>query len=192
MKKISRPLRVGFDLDGVILYNPARIIRPIVTGVKRLIMKKRKTSFYIPNTPFEKFIWYLLHKSSLFVSPGYSEIKKLVKNNSIEAYLITSRYSFLKKDFESWKKKLSAETVFVQCFMNEHNEQPHKFKEKMVQSLKLDVFIEDNWDIVEHLSKKCPDTRILWIYNIFDRGVTYPYRFNLLNKAVKALSSIVP
>jgi len=44
----KRPLRVGFDLDGVLLYNPARIARPLVAFVKKHFLKKRTKLFLYP------------------------------------------------------------------------------------------------------------------------------------------------
>ena len=69
--KVHRPLRVGFDLDGVILYNPARLIRPVITGFKHRFLHRQKTKFYVPRKPLEQWLFRLFHKSSIFISPGY-------------------------------------------------------------------------------------------------------------------------
>ncbi len=78
-KKDNKVLRVGFDLDGVILYNPIRIFRPFVYLAKRLFTKKRAKTFWIPKRPWEKAFFHLAHKTSLFIVPGYEDIKKLVR-----------------------------------------------------------------------------------------------------------------
>lgn len=192
----NRPLRVGFDLDGVLLYNPARIIRPIVAVIKNNFIKNRRKKFIIPQTPLEKFIWSILHLSSMFIAPGLKDIHKLVKEGKIEAYIITARYSFLKYDFEHWKKKLGTEEYFKACYQNEQDEQPHLFKERMIRELDLDVFVEDNWDIVEHLDKKAKEDkkhqrRIYWVYNILDRNIEHSHKIPGLQHAVDDIKKML-
>lgn len=190
----SRPLKVGLDLDGVILYNPARIARPFVAFGKEILFKRKKQNlFTIPRGKLSRYIWYLLHKSSVFTSSGLQDIKELSEKGIIEPYIITARYSFLKHDFEKWLKKMKAERFIKQSFYNTKDEQPHLFKERMIRELGLDVFVEDNWDIVAHLTKSSCKTnqnlKVFWIYNLFDRGITYHYKFPSLRKAARALSN---
>lgn len=186
----NKPLKVGFDLDGVILYNPARIVRPIITGFKKKFLKKKRVKFYVPDTPFQQWIWKMFHKSSLFTAPGFEEIEKMVKRGEIEAYIITARYDFLKDDFHHWLKQKKADTYLKAWFHNKDNEQPHIYKEKKVKELGLDLFVEDNFDIVSHLTKKYPDKPILWIYNILDKKNDYPHKFPGLQQAIEHIKNI--
>lgn len=185
----KKPLKVGLDLDGVILYNPVRLARPLIALFKRLILGKRRLSFYLPKSRLEKAFWKFFHKSSIFVAPGFDEIKKMVKKGEIETYIITARYDFLKDDFESWLDKIQAKKYFKGCYYNKNNEQPNVFKERLIRQLKLDVFVEDNWDIVKYLKSKIKNQnlKIIWVYNIFDKGLEYPYKFPSLNKALTEL-----
>lgn len=189
--KRTRPLRVGFDLDGVILYNPARIIRPFVATFKRLVLKKQRIKFYVPQGKVEQQLFRLFHKSSIFVAPGLSDVRRLVEAGEIEAYLITARFDYLKKDTQAWLDRIHADKIFKAWYWNAQNEQPHLFKTRKCQALKLDVFIEDNWDIVhyaQNLTAKKPfKTKLYWIYNLFDRQLDYPYKFPYLQKAVTFL-----
>ncbi len=182
-------LRVGFDLDGVLLYNPARITRPIIAFIKKNIFSKKTNNFYLPKSKIEKWCWHIFHKSSLFISPGLNNIKELVKKEKIEAYIITARYSFLKDDFENWLKKIEANKYFKGCYYNKKNEQPHIFKEKMIKKLNLDIFVEDNWDIVRYLNPKFKNEKlkvnIFWVYNIFDKKIKYKYKFPSLTSIFK-------
>ena len=187
----KKPLRIGLDLDGVILYNPARIARPVAALAKKLLLRKKKVSFTVPKRKWEQYIWYLLHKSSIFVAPGFDTIKKLAKERKIEVYIITGRYSFLKDDLEAWLKKIGAETFVKQWYYNKTDAQPHTYKENLIRDLKLDVFVEDNWDIVQHINAKVkphnPNLRIYWIYNIFDRNIKYEHKYSSLKKAVESI-----
>ncbi|MFH0773398.1 MAG: hypothetical protein V1922_03755 [bacterium] len=183
MTKQSSPLRVGFDMDGVLLYNPARIVRPIISFIKQIFLHKKKLKFYYPKTPHEKLFWRLVHKSSIYNAPGIHEITDLVKQGKIEAYLITARYGFLGKSVERWVKKNKLEKTFKGVFHNSKDEEPHLFKERMIKELRLDMYVEDNFDIVDHLSKNTP-AEILWIYNIVDKGTEFPKKFPNLASAI--------
>jgi len=190
----NKVLKVGFDLDGVLLYNPARIFRPIIYFIKKYILKRKTNQFYYPKNKLEQLIWLFLHKSSLFPAPGVKEIKQLIKEKKIKAYVISARYKSLKEDFLFWKKKIDPENLFSSWYYNEKNDQPHLYKEKMIKKLKLDVFVEDNWDIVKYLKtqnskiKTEKKTKIFWIYNLLDRKIKYRYKFSSLKEVIKKIS----
>lgn len=180
----KKPIRVGFDLDGVILYNPARIVRPITKFIKKQVLhQKNVTAFYIPKTKLERAIWHIFHYSSIFVAPGFDQIRKLTKAGVIEPYLVTARYSFLERDLRVWLQRLQIDSFFKGVYFNELDEQPHLYKERVIKNLKLDFFVEDNYDIVRHLEHSIP-TKIIWIYNIFDKQLTSKVKVPNLSQAV--------
>ena len=183
-------LRVGFDLDGVILYNPVRIFRPIMSLIKPLLLGKKSRRFYFPQTGFEKFVWRILHKTSFIPASGLKDLKKMATEKKIEPYIITARYDFLKDDFHGWIKKIQGESFLAGYCYNKANEQPHIFKEKTIKNLKLDIFVEDNWGITQYLSSHSDGTKIFWIDNIFDRHINYPYKFSNLKKLIKKLEHL--
>jgi hypothetical protein len=184
----KKPLKVGFDLDGVILYNPARIVRPILALFRKVFLHKKKTAFYIPRTRWEKLFWLLVHKSSLFVAPGVSRLQELIKEGKIEAYIITGRYDSLKTDFDKWMEKIEAEKYFKAYIHNAKEEQPFVFKKRMINKFQLDVFVEDNWDIIQLLNNDHQlSTKIFWINNALDKGLDYKYKFPNLSRAVEFL-----
>lgn len=187
MKK--QPLKVGFDLDGVLLYNPARVVRPIIVLFKKIFLPKEVNTFHYPKTKFQEFIWFLLHKSSIFVAPGLEDIKGLVKTNKIEAYIISARYESLRNDFNNWLNKIDAKKNFTACYYNNNDEQPQIYKLRKIKELKLDIFIEDNWDIVKYLNSQLKKTKIIWIYNLLDRNIKYPYKFSTLKKILQHIEN---
>ncbi|MEK9169899.1 MAG: hypothetical protein AAB788_04105 [Patescibacteria group bacterium] len=178
-------LKIGFDLDGVLLYNPARIARPIVSIIKRFFVNKKQLHFYSPKTFLGRQLWRLFHKSSIFISPGLSEIKELIKKKKIKAYIITARYSYLKSDLEKWLKEMKINESFSGIYYNQNDEQPHLFKERVIKKLGIDIFVEDNFDIVSYLKKQ---VKVFWIYNIFDRNLKYKHKFSSLKSVVKFIS----
>jgi hypothetical protein len=195
MKKET--LRVGFDLDGVLLYNPARIVRPIIALMKKkkVLIDRNELEFYVPKPGLGQFFWELLHKSSMWVAPGFEQIEELKNQKLIEPYLITGRFGHLKKDYLKWKQKMGAQQLFASCYMNGRNEQPHLFKERMIKELKLDVFIEDNWDIVQYLDqafsqKKAGQNsvKIIWLSNALDFRIDYHAKANNLKQALSLIN----
>ncbi len=151
-----KTLKVGFDLDGVILYNPVRVFRvaakTILKPIKATLLHQEKASFYLPSSNFEKLLWRIIHMTSFKINNGYDDLKKLSDNKNIELYLITGRYNFLKDGYLSWLKRIDAKKVFQSCYYNEKNLQPNQFKENMIKKLGLDVYVEDNFDIIEKLN----------------------------------------
>ncbi len=187
----NKILKVGFDLDGVILYNPLRIVRRFVVLLKKLFKESIVDTFYIPKSKITMLAWNLLHKSSIFVSPAYEEIKKLVLKGDIEAYLISGRYSFLEKDFENWINKINAKKYFRGVYINKTDQQPYVFKEEMIKKLNLDIYIEDNWDIVRQIAPKNKTTKVFWIDNLIDWNIKYVDKFRNLADAVKELEKYI-
>jgi len=187
-------LKVGFDLDGVILYNPARIVRPIISIFKSNFLHKKGLKFYYPKSNWEKQIWRIFHWSSFITAPGLTDLVKLAQSGKIEAYIITARFDFLKNDFHSWIKKIKGEKFLKGYYHNIKNEQPHLFKEKMIKKLNLDIYVEDNWDIVNYLNKvtkkEIKQTKIFWIYNLIDKNTTYLNKFPYLKRAIEYINKL--
>lgn len=181
-------MRIGFDFDGVIMYNPARAIRRPLAFVKKLIIPHKKSEFFFPSKKISQLVNILFHKSSFKVATGYDTITQMVHADKIDPYIITARWSFLKKDFLRLIHSLNAQHIFQGYFLNEKNEQPHLFKERMIKELNLDVFIEDNLDIVDYLRKNTK-AEILWISNFFDRHEHRDGKFPSLKKAVEYIQS---
>ena len=190
----QEPLKVGFDLDGVILYNPARVARPILAFLSNQVLHKQKKEFYIPKTPFAEWFWQMLHKTSLTPSPAYKSVQKLISEGKIEAYLITGRYHTLESDFDHWLDKLDARSYFQSCVYNKDNEQPHIFRKRMIEMFGVNIFIEDNWDIVrllnENSGRKKPLT-VLWVTNFLDQFIPYPYKYFSLKGAVEYVEGVL-
>lgn len=177
-------IKVGIDFDGVLAYNPFRLIRAPVTYIKRHFLGVKKTHFYIPRTDPEKFIWTILHESSVFPGKGAGLLKNLVNEGKVEAHLVTARFGFLQPGLEGWLKRWHLKDVFTSITMNHKDEQPHFYKARIVNEKKLDYFIEDNFDIVSHIAPRSP-TRVMWIYNLLDRWRPYEHKHPYLESALK-------
>jgi hypothetical protein len=193
MKKTrNAPIKIGFDLDGVLLYNPTRTLRPIVAYIKQNILQKKQTKFFYPQTKLQQAIFRLFHFSSFMTAPGFEIIRELVAQEKIEAYLVTARFAYLKKDLDTWLQKVNGDVLFKGVYYNKRNQQPHIYKSHMIEKLHLDIFVEDNWDIVKHIStnKTVHHCRVYWITNLIDRRfINYPFTYLTLKQALTYLQT---
>jgi hypothetical protein len=58
----------------------------------------------------------------------------------------------------------------------------------MIDELKLDYFVEDNFDVVHYLATVQAKTEIWWLSNILDQHIAYPHKFVNFKEVVAALS----
>ena len=70
-------VKIGLDFDGVVAYNPFRIIRAPVKWFKRKFLRIEKTSFFVPKYWWHRWLWVIVHKSSLFPAIGVERLKEL-------------------------------------------------------------------------------------------------------------------
>lgn len=189
---MNKPLKVGFDFDGVILYNPARVLRPFLGYLRGKKKKNGKTSlyFYHPKSKIQRFFWLLAHQTSLFPSPGLDEVRSLVASQSIEAYIITGRSSFLQADFDRRLRSIKAEKFIKKACLSGNDEQPHEYKERMIKELGLDCYVEDNWNIAQYLNQNTK-ARIFWITNAADDHIEYGDKYHRFQEVVEEVKKMV-
>lgn len=184
---MRKPIVVGFDFDGVIAYNPARVARSPISFIKAHVFGVHTVKFFVPKNAFERAFWSLAHETSMFPSLGITHLKRLVREGRIEAHLVTSRFGFLEPNLKRFLVRWGLDNTFTSVTMNHHEEQPHLFKERIIRSKKFAYYVEDNWDIVSYLGTKRLPTEIHWIYNIFDRNKVYPYKYPYLEQSLRAM-----
>jgi hypothetical protein len=186
MAKRAKIIKVGLDFDGVVAYNPLRIARVPIKFLKRDVFGITKLHFLVPKKWWEKILMKFYYMGSIFPEKGLPLLKQLVKENKVEAYVISGRFGFLDNNLKTWINKQGLDKSIKKIYINEKSEQPHLFKERVIKELKLDYYIEDNLDIVLYLENKInkPDTKIYWIYNILDSNKNYPEKFPYLEKAL--------
>jgi len=157
---VKKSLCLGFDLDGVLADKPPLIPKKWLEYLFRGSQKNRLHYRY-PKTKLEIWIRKLSH-FYLFRPPIKKNIEfiKKLKGQDYKLYLISSRYSFLKKETMVWLKKRKLDNVFEKVFINKENEQPHLFKGKIIKKLGLDYYFEDDLQIVDYLKSKISQTRI--------------------------------
>jgi len=172
-------LKVGFDLDGVLLYNPLMIVRPFLKFIRKYILKKASTGSFTAKTKAETYINWVYIKLSLLNLYGYSKIIELIESGLIEAYIVTSRHSAYEKEFSKSVVRLNKGGHFKKALYNKDDLEPFEFKRNAIKNLKLDYFVEDNLDVVLKLNAEFPD-KIFWITNLVDKRHAFKKKFNNL------------
>lgn len=184
----NKVLKIGVDFDGVVAYNPFRIIRAPIAYFKQNILGIRKLSFFVPKNWWQKLLWRLVHESSILPANGVGMLKEMATKYPIELYLITARFDCLKENTYKWIRRYGLEKIFKEVLINERCEQPHNFKERIIREKKLNYYVEDNWDIVSSVNGRS-GTRIFWIYNMFESRREYKFKFPYLKKALEKIRS---
>lgn len=185
----KKVIRIGLDFDGVVTYNPMRVLRLVVSFTKHKIIKVKKLGFFKPKSSWQRWIYYLgIVAPSFYPARGVRLLKKMANIPKYEFYLITGRYGFTKYLTHNWLKKYQLLEVFKKIYLNENDEQPHKFKLRIINQHHFDFLVEDNFDIVRDLNEQGAKTRILWIYNILESWRNYPDRFPHLERALEKIN----
>lgn len=192
-KKQQQNIRIGFDMDGVILDNPARIFRRfIATGKQWHLLPRRELEFYQPKNWLEKRLWLYLHKSSWRLAPGYQRLRKLQEKFPVlEAYVISARFDCLQPDSQRWLQRFAKDQTFQELYLNSKDEQPHLFKARLIKQLKLNYYVEDNLDLARYLSQHCPQTEIWWLSNWVDGQKSYPKSFRSFSEVIHDLEILL-
>lgn len=186
-------IRIGFDLDGVILDNPSRILRSLISRSKKAhLFPRKELEFYHPNSSLEQLLWSLVHKSSYKLADGFVNLEKLaLAHKNLEIYVVSARFACLKDDTIKWKKIINRHNIFKEIYFNDCDEQPHFFKKKMLKKLALDYFVEDNWDVASYLANNQQKTQIWWLSNFLDRIIDYPHKFFSFKTIVSKIESFL-
>lgn len=184
----SHPLRVGFDFDGVILYNPLRVIRPLMSYLKlKKVVKRDQLVFFTPHTSWQSAAWWLAHQSSLFPAQGLNKLRPLIASGQIEAHLITGRYPQLAADVHRKLRLFGLTDIFASVNTMPTVQQPHMYKEEMIRLLKLDIFVEDNYDIAAYLTGKST-AELFWVSNALDKHIVFARKFKSVQSVVTELA----
>jgi len=186
----KKPIKVGFDFDGVLFYNATRNLRPYIYFVKRYLLGIKETKFFIPKTNrlwIQKIVLFF-HRSSYKPNEGFNEFLKLLSNPRYEVYIITARLGFMQQDIYKLLKDYNLKGI-KKIIQNQNDNQPHLYKEAVIKKLKLAYYFDDNWDIVKHLSENTK-AKIIWVDNLVDSlFIKYPFKGRNLKQALKHLGS---
>jgi hypothetical protein len=177
-------MNIGFDLDKVFInfppLIPSKIIEWFYKGKTNHELKYRFPS------KIEQIIRNISHHP-LLRSPITQNLN-YIKNSALEKqnkyYLISSRFSFLKKRTASLIKRHELNKIFNEMYFNYENKQPHQFKDEIIKKLNLDMFVDDDLQLLEYLTDKNPKTNFFWL----NKKISRPLKKNLI--AIKRISEM--
>lgn len=156
-------MNVGFDLDKIFInyppFVPVKIIEWFYKGKPNGSLKYR-----IPGRA-EQLLRLLMHYP-LFRMPIEENIefmKKIASENMHTYYLISSRFGFLKKTTEKLVHKYGIDKIFKSLHFNFSNSQPHIFKNEIIKKLNVDLYVDDDLQLLEYLVDKNPKTKFFWL-----------------------------
>ncbi|MDP3988195.1 MAG: hypothetical protein Q8P80_03570 [Candidatus Levybacteria bacterium] len=156
-------MNIGFDFDKIFIDYPPFIPNSIID---RLYKKKTngKLLYRIPSKP-EQFLRILSHHPILrpVISQNLELVRKKYKEGGNKHYLISSRFSFLKKRTDRIIKKHNLSEIFDGIFFNFENKQPHIFKNEEIKKNKIERYIDDDFPLIKFLSKENPKTKFYWL-----------------------------
>jgi hypothetical protein len=154
--------KIGIDFDKIFVDYP-----PIVPGSVIEFLYKKKNhdlKYRIPGL-LERRIRVLSHMSILRppIRKNIEALKKMFSENDTNIYLVSSRFSFLKKRTEDWDKKHNISKYFKKMYFNFEDIQPHIFKNQIIKKEGIKKFIDDDLDLLLFLSKENPNVKFYWV-----------------------------
>lgn len=157
-------IRVGLDLDGVIINKPPAIPKRVIEWLIRSHTNHQK-KYRFPKTKLEQWVRIKSHHWKLRqpLNQNLRAVQNLAESKKYNIYFVSSRFSFLKAQTKNWFKYYFPNFDYKKVFLNRENKQPHLFKEKMIKKLKLDYYFEDDPLTIRYLRGKvnCP---VLFIF----------------------------
>jgi uncharacterized HAD superfamily protein len=157
-----KKIKIGFDLDGVLIDKPPLIPKMVLESLV-LLKVKNKLVYRYPELKFERWIRQLSHHY-LFRSPLQENVEiiyKLAKNKKNKIFVVSGRYRFLQERTQQWLSVNKLSKVFEKIYINKKNEQPHLFKERLIKELKIEIFIDDDKFLVKYLRSKLPRVKVI-------------------------------
>jgi len=156
-------MNIGFDLDKIFInyppFVPSRIIDLFYKGKPNGSLKYRIPSRI--EQIIRIFSHYPFFRPPIIGNMNY--IKSLALANKNKYYLISSRFSFLEKKTENLVKRYNLDKLFNAMYFNYKNEQPHLFKNDIIEKLQLDMYVDDDLQLLEYLVEKNSKTKFFWL-----------------------------
>jgi len=155
-------MNLGFDLDKVFVDYPLLLPDKVIN---RLYKKHANGQllYRIPSRP-EQVLRKIIHIP--FLRPGIKKniafLESLPKKDH-KLYLISSRFSFLKKATKEITERHGLDKIFDEMYFNYENKQPHIFKNEVLKKLNLDRYVDDDFHLLKYVAKQNKKTQFFWL-----------------------------
>lgn len=158
----AKKQRLGFDLDGIFIAPPLLIPKSLI---EKLYKKQSvNLSYRIPGD-FERKIRVASHYHTLrpAIRKNVAAVRKIFDDDKFSLFLISSRFSFLDKRTDEWLRAHKIKNYFEKMYFNINDKQPHIFKNEMIKKEGIEVYVDDDYDLLNYLSKENPKVEFYWI-----------------------------
>lgn len=155
-------MKIAFDFDKVFVNHPPLMPDKVIEWFYK--RSNGHLSYRIPGLLEQKL--RIISHNVLFRPPIQENIKNLVgiaKKNNIDMYLVSGRFGFLKDKTKTWLEKYKFGKLFKDMYFNFDNEQPHIYKDRIIKTLKIQKYIDDDFDLLSYLANKNPDVMFYWL-----------------------------
>lgn len=158
-------MNIGFDLDKIFINFPPLVPTKIIDWLYKG-RSNGKLKYRMPSNAeqiIRIFSHYPLFRPPITKNINY--VKNLALANKNRYYLISSRFGFLEKRTSDIIKRYKLDKIFNTMHFNYSNNQPHEFKSEVIKKLNLDMYVDDDLQLLEYLSDKNPKTKFFWLNN---------------------------
>ncbi len=160
---MTATIKVGFDLDGVLArhcldYFWFKIRKQKESG---LIANGGMSHFY-PKNRWEKLVLKTINYLRRISFSDKNKIKTWSNLGDFQLFLITARFSFLKQLTLDWLECNNLTNLFSQIVINKEDQDPIQFKSLAINTEGLDVFIDDDLEVLEKLAVSTK-AKLFWL-----------------------------
>jgi hypothetical protein len=177
-------MNIGFDLDKIFVNLPPCVPQRLIDLFYKANVN-HELKYRIPSK-IEQTLRIITHHPILRtpITKNLNYIKNPAIANKNKYYLVSSRFGFLKKRTDDLIKKHNLDKIFNKMFFNYENKQPHVFKNEILNKLNLDVFVDDDLQLLQYLTEKNIKTKFFWLNDT----VSKPLKKNLF--AIRNISEM--
>jgi hypothetical protein len=164
-------MNIGFDLDKIFVNFPP-LVPPKIIDMFYKEKANRELKYRIPSK-LEQIVRIISHHPIIRspIAGNLEYIKKLNMKNINKYYLISSRFNFLKKRTDDLIKRNNLDKIFKAMYFNYENKQPHQFKNDVIRKLNIDMFIDDDLQLLEYLVNENPEIKFFWLNDKISRNL---------------------
>lgn len=187
----KKVIKIGVDLDGVIATHPLKGFWVKLRRLKEKILKKvHLPTYYYPATLLEKTSWKAINWLKKPIRDQNGLFSSLAQKNEVQFYLVTGRFDFLDKLTKKWLEKHQLKDFFYKIQVNSDDIDPTIFKEKAIKEFGLDIFIDDDLEVLEYL-KKSTQAKLFWIVpKHLNKNANLDFRIESCHNFLDALQKI--
>jgi len=155
-------MNIGFDLDRIFINHPPYISNKFIDLLYKESVRD-ELKYRIPSIPEQK-LRLLTHYSKLRkpMKQNIQFIEDLAAKNHNKHFLISGRFAFLEKTTQKLIKQYNFDKIFNAMYFNFENKQPHVFKDEIIKKKHIDLYIDDDLDLLAYLAPRNPKTKFFW------------------------------